>query len=511
MLAAVRAWALVVALITACTEPAPPKKTPTAEPDATTTSDATTATTAADVGEFCKSCHRFPEPEILPTVVWDKVIDRMFEISGIEPGTPDAPTIAEVKAYYQAHAPKDYPLPWLKAYLSRGDLKLAAKGLRPKGAPPVPGVSSTRFVRLRDRKRLDLLITDMRHGAVVLQRPYLPGAPARRIGQAKHPAHAEVIDFDGDGHLDVLVAELGTFGPSETDQGKVIWLRGGKGGRFTQRDLITGLGRVADVRAADLDGDGDVDLAVGVFGFMHTGEVVVYENTGDGKLVRHQLDPRSGTTQLAIADLDGDGRLDIVAAVSQQYEEVALYLNRGAMEFEAQVLFAGPHPDWGMTRLLTVDLDGDGDVDVITLNGDVMDTSIPKPFHGIRWIENRGAGRYTVRELSPLPGAHGIGAGDLDGDGDIDLVASSFVPAPTATVRKPMGYRAIIWLEQIAKGKFVVHSLEDVRADHPVLDVADYDADGDPDIVVGNFVIGPTETEGVTDWAVLFDNRRIAP
>ncbi len=502
-----RAWSIAaVGLSIACTE-----SKPKTHPDATVAkAPVTAANDDANVKAFCKRCHVFPDPKNLPAMLWPKEVDKMYELAKVGPDTVGVPPRDTVKAYYTERAPKSFPLPFLKAYLSKGDIALTQRGLRPKGAPPLPGVSSTRFVKLTHKKKLDLLITDMRHGAIVLARPWAKGSPAELIGKAKHPADADVADIDGDGVLDIVVADLATFGPAETSEGRVIWLRGKRGGGFEAIELITGLGRAAAVRARDLDGDGDVDLAVGVFGYLQTGEVVVYENRGgrNPAFIRHQLDARPGTTEVAIVDVDGDGKLDVVAPVSQHFEEVVAYLQRDGMRWEAKVLYQAPNPDWGLTRIMPIDLDGDGDQDIMVTNGDVMDTSIPKPFHGVRWLENKGRYPFESHLLTAFPGVHGIGAGDLDGDGDLDLAASAFVPAPTEAVRKPMGYRAVIWLEQIAAGKFVPHKLRDVRADHPSLDIADYDADGDPDLVVGNFVIGPTEAEGVLDYAIIWDNQR---
>ena len=148
-----------------------------------------------------------------------------------------------------------------------------------------------------------------------------------------------------------------------------------------------------------------------------------------------------------------------------------------------------------------MDFDGDGDLDVLVTNGDMLDDFLIKPYHGIRWLENRGSYPFVAHDLAAMPGVHRARAVDLDGDGDLDVVACAFVPVRQE--ENPPGaylYLASLgWLEQKAPGRFVRHTLE-AGGHHASLDVSDYDGDGDADIVVGNF-----RAQGA-DWVEVWEN-----
>src|SRR5690606_7767620 len=204
------------------------------------------------------------------------------------------------------------------------------------------------------------------------------------------PAHAQVVDLDGDGLLDVVVAEMGEMAPTGEPVGKVVLLLGEPDGSFLRRDLVEGLGRVTGVRAADLDGDGDMDLAVAVFGTNNIGAIFWMENRG-GAMYRQPLSPLAGALGMDAVDLDGDGLLDLVTLVAQEHEMVLVFRNLGGGRFEQLELARAPHPMFGSTSLRPVDLDQDGDIDLLFTNGDAFDLQTdPKPYHGVQWLENLG-------------------------------------------------------------------------------------------------------------------------
>src|SRR5947208_487737 len=80
--------------------------------------------------------------------------------------------------------------------------------------------------RLSDRQKLDLIVCDTTGKQVLALKPYESPPSWRVLGPVGCPAHAEVVDLDGDGIPDVLVADLGSFQPTNARVGSVVWLRG---------------------------------------------------------------------------------------------------------------------------------------------------------------------------------------------------------------------------------------------------------------------------------------------
>lgn len=90
-------------------------------------------------------------------------------------------------------------------------------------------------------------------------------------------------------------------------------------------------------------------------------------------------------------------------------------------------------PAFGYSGLTVVDIDADGDLDILTSNGDTMDAGYPTPDHGVRWWENTGVYPFEPHRIATMPGCYSAKPADLDGDGDLDIAAVSFL---TTTVLK---------------------------------------------------------------------------
>jgi hypothetical protein len=137
---------------------------------------------------------------------------------------------------------------------------------------------------------------------------------------------------------------------------------------------------------------------------------------------------------------------------------------------------------------------------VLLAHGDSFDDLVLKPYHGLIWLENRGSFPFVEHQLATLPGAHGAKAVDLDGDGDLDIVATALVMGGDMTDQ----LASLVWLEQTTPGHFERHTIEKGSPTHATLDVGDLDGDGKPDIAVGWFALG----KPLGAWIDLWRNLR---
>jgi len=467
---------------------------------------------------FCSDCHTLPRPENLPRDRWHTEVSLGYEFyarSGRNDLKP--PPMHQVVAYYRACAPQEvlFPQPVeaktkLRATFAVEELTLSQDaGVRPE-------ISYLRWARLSPDDRHVLLFCDVRFGYVAYVDLGERDPNPQVLTRLNHPCHVEPCDLDADGAIDLVVADLGSSRPCDHDRGRVVWLRREKeSGRFEERVLASGLGRVADVRPADFDGDGDLDLVVAEFGHYQTGGIFLCRNVAkSGEAPRfdlEELDDRPGTIHVPVHDFNGDGLPDFVALVSQEWEHVDAFINRGDGLFHLQTLWAGPDLMFGSSGIELVDLDQDGDMDVLYTNGDAWDNLYVSPSHGVQWLENLGNLRFAYHRLTDMVGAYRALAGDLDSDGDLDIIVVAWLPPPLmprSVVAAPLA--SIVCLEQTEPGVFVRHTLQSGSPPYATFEMADFDGDGDLDFAVGP---GPhvANTPEKAPWLTVWRNRGVAP
>jgi hypothetical protein len=460
-----------------------------------------------EVHRLCAACHAYPPPDSFPRAAWRKEVKRGYDFfhKDLTYRFPYPPLDAVVR-YYEARAPEQL------ATLVRTPPRPPCVGFDRKGYrlpdAGLPGVTNVNLVRLFHKDKVDVLVCDALNNQVLALSPYEGPAAWKVLARGLACARAEVVDLDGDGINDVVLAVLGTFHATDDRVGSVVWLRGEAGGKFTPITLLDGIGRVADVRAADFTGDGKPDLVVAEFGWHDAGRILLLENqTTDPKkptFVTRVLDGRHGTTHVPVADLNGDGKPDFVALISQEHETVVAFLNEGGGKFRRETIYAAPHPGFGCHGIQLSDLDGDGKLDVVLANGDSLDPPyLLKPYHGITWLRNEGKYPFTPRRLADCYGAASPVVADFEGKGRADIVFVTFLPASFFPQRAARQLESVVMLEQVAPGQFVRHVLESETCDHLSCAAGDVDGDGRPDLVTGTFIRGApasTPADAITIW-----------
>ena len=345
-----------------------------------------------------------------------------------------------------------------------------------------PLVANVTIVDLDQDGRADILVADAAANRVVwLQQGSDSAFAERDLASVAGPAHVTAVDLDRDGDLDVLVASLGVLFPNNAPIGAVVVLENNGRQQFAPRTLIDKVARVSDVEAGDLDGDGDLDLAVAQFGYDQ-GETRWLENKGNWQFESHLLQNLSGGINAVIADADSDGDLDIVSLISQEWEEIYIFVNDGRGEFTTTRVFGAANEDFGSSWISVVDLDQDRDPDILYSNGDAFDYAPPKGrnWNGVQWLENTGRLRFTYHRIGDYPGASSPQAADVDGDSDLDIVVVSAYndwARPTA--------QSLVWFQNDGGMRFTMRDLANTPTHLLTLAIGDVNADGRPDLVTG--------------------------
>jgi len=289
-----------------------------------------------------------------------------------------------------------------------------------------PLIAHIQAVDLDDDNLLDVILCDDEGNFVSWIRQNPAGTYTESIlaDDLIAPSHVQVIDFDNDGDKDLMVGVLGMLFPNNDKIGSVVILENDGQFNFSKHLIAEKIARVSDVRAGDLDNDGDMDLAVAQFGY-DDGETRWIENLGNWEFESHILQYLSGPINVEIVDIDSDNDLDIISLVSQEWEEIYCFINDGKGQFQPNLLFGSSNQDFGSSGIALYDLDLDGDEDILYTNGDAFDYIPPqgRPWHGVQWLENKGNLDFEFHRICNFTGATNVRAADIDNDGDIDLFA----------------------------------------------------------------------------------------
>jgi hypothetical protein len=254
------------------------------------------------------------------------------------------------------------------------------------------------------------------------------GAPVTYAGTGD-AAGIVLADFNADGRLDVALTDSDAVSTGNTVS---IYFGNGTSSTFAARQPISlGSGAVVPVGivAADFDGDGDADLAVAGYGYVGSGSsVILLRNNGNGTFAAPVSFPSgAGPYDLAVGDVTGDGRPDLV--IGHENYRVTVLANDAAGGFAAPVTYTvgGTYAGPLFPSVALGDVDRDGDLDVLYGNTRTWDGNLTGHIVQLR---NDGTGALTRAADIPLvwysAGPADLATADLNGDGAVDIIGAAY-------------------------------------------------------------------------------------
>jgi hypothetical protein len=441
---------------------------------------------------YCASCHAFPEPQLLDKKAWEAgVLPQMAPRLGVRTGnlfneafrnphmmvlnkTVSEEQWQQIARYYRESAPDTLPYQSLPAQPQ----------LDPAFFQPQPFVP-----RMQSSAIITLLKADSTHERIFVGEA---GSNTLRIYDWNRRLRSSLtlgspptdLIVDGDR---VLVLESGILDPNDEPKGTLVQYDfPGADSLRSPTILIDSLFRPVFVRQIDAGKTGAKDFLICEYG-NNIGRLALYRRNGSG-YERQMIDPSPGAIRFEIRDMTGDGYPDIVALFAQADERIELFENDGKGHFGGRhrILARFP-PVYGSMYFSMHDFNGDGKLDIVYVNGDNFDYSrVLKPYHGVRILENDGSNNFHERYFFPIYGASRAEVADFDGDGDLDIFATSnfadFQKHPE---------RGLMFLENVGRYHFRPYAFSVASGNQWNLTAtADLNRDGLPDIIVGAMDLG---------------------
>jgi len=404
----------------------------------------------------CGSCHQYTPPELLDRLSWPNVMSAMKVIMKGEGKEPSYDDWIDVQRFYLNHAPK--------VFSSTRSKKPAQQDLFNKMNFKSEELFHSRSTMLSYDKISRQLAVGQQNGDYVLYES--------SGDYSLHSLSNIPIGFSKN-----YILGMGELGPSDDVNGTLYEIKNEE-----YHSLVSWMNRAIYFEHVDLNNNGSEEFVICSFGSpaggLMTGELVL-AYSDENEIVKTTLDSLPGATMTMIRDLDGDGKLDIVALFSQGNELVKAYYNQGDLKFKSTTLASFP-PVYGTNSFDLKDMNSDGHLDLIITNGDNDDYSQTyKSYHGVRVLLNNGNNRFEESYFFNINGASKVLTHDFDKDGDNDFVVLAMYPDLFSRAWETLHY-----FENKGKRNFEVTYFESTPSDNWILmEIGDVDQDGDMDIM----------------------------
>ncbi len=156
--------------------------------------------------------------------------------------------------------------------------------------------------------------------------------------------------------------------------------------------------------------------------------------------------------------------------------------------------------DVGSAGLVMADLNKDGRLDLLLPQGDNLEDPYtwPQPYHGCVWLENLGNWQFRPKQIANFGGTYAAAVGDIDRDGDLDVVLISMT-----NDWGDLSHPSVVWLENDGHQNFTPHTVDSFPAGLVTVACGDLNGDGEADIVAGGLSLPPNieyRVQRVTAW-----------
>ena len=248
--------------------------------------------------------------------------------------------------------------------------------------------------------------------------------------------------------------------------------------------MADGLYRPVQTLSADFNKDGLSDFVVCSFGHKEGG-LELFTQTKNGGFTRSPIRMIPGAEQMVTGDFNHDGWPDLIVLFAQADEGIWMFTNNQHGGFISRNLIHFP-PVWGSTSFQLVDFNHDGQLDILYTCGDNADYSmILKPYHGVYIYTNQGNWNFKRSWFYPVNGCTKAIASDFRHTGNFDIASIAFYADFN---HRPQ--ESFIYFRQDKPSKFSAHAVPVSGYGRWItMTVADYDQDGDDDILLGSFSI----------------------
>ena len=253
--------------------------------------------------------------------------------------------------------------------------------------------------------------------------------------------------------------------------------------RFKYTYPVRNYFRLAHSSITDLNNDGFVDYCTSGFGSSGTGAFSIFYGTAnDNQTRRYDLIKHCGAISSKVFDIDNDGDQDIIALTTQGFHDLWLFENKGDEHFVAKRIWK-KSPSTGSTSMEAADFDGDGKIDLAILTGNNFEMVDPpiRPYHGVYVFRNPGNAAFEQAYFHPLPGAARMVVADLNNDQQTDIAAVSSLP--DWRIEDPI---STLILTNDGGFDFAATTIKGLKGTQWMsIAAGDVDKDGDKDLLLG--------------------------